>query len=76
MYRKDQEARDGFSIERNPEKDYILYEGTKFGINSRCDCCIAVSRHPSCALVPGFLVFLVASGLPVLHVLSVVLLRI
>ena len=26
--------------------DYLLYERTKFGINSRCDCCTAVSRHP------------------------------
>ena len=50
---KDQEVRDGFSIERNLEYDYILYERNKFGIYSRCDCCTAVSRHPSCALVPG-----------------------
>ena len=29
----------------------------KFGISSRCDCCSGVSRHPSWALVPGFLGF-------------------
>ena len=28
------------------EYDYLLYERTKCGINSRCDCCTAVSRHP------------------------------
>ena len=33
-----QEVSDGFSIEGNLEYDYLLYERTKFGINSRCDC--------------------------------------
>ena len=63
--RKDQEVRDGFSTERNLEYDYLLYERTKFGINSRCDCCTAVSRHlPGARVPPGFLVFPLASGLP------------
>ena len=67
--RKDQEVSDGFSIEGNLEYDYLLYERTKFGINSRCDCCTAVSRHPPGARVPPvFLLFSwfppLASGLP------------
>ena len=76
--RKDQEVRDGFSIEGNLEYDYLLYEITKFGINSRCDCCTAVSRHPHGALVPpGILVSPSGFRAPwVLRVLSVVLLRI
>ena len=43
----------------------------QFGISSRYDCCSGLSRHPSWALVPGFLVFPVVSWLPVLRVLSV-----
>ena len=43
----DQEVSDGFSNEGNIWSTiYLLFERTKFGTNSRCDCCTAVSRHP------------------------------
>ena len=64
--RKDQEVSDGFSIEGNLKYDYLLYERTKFGINSRCDCCTAVSRHPPSwcpcsSWSPGFTLWLPGS---------------
>ena len=62
-----QEVRDGFSTERNPVKDCILDEGTKFGLCSRCDCCSGSRRLPS-GFRPGSWFLLASPGawLPVL----------
>ena len=46
MNQCNQEVRDGFSTERNPVKDCILDEGTKFGLCSRYDCCSGTLRFP------------------------------
>ena len=50
--RKDQEVRDGLSIERNLEYDYLLYKKPKFGSTAGAT---AVLRYPAILLVPGFL---------------------
>ena len=62
-----QEVRDGFSTERNPVKDCILDEGTKFGLCSRYDCCSGSLSLPS-GFRPGSWFLLASPGawIPVL----------
>ena len=56
-----QEVRDGFSTERNPVKDCILDEGTKFGLRNRYDCCSGTLRLPS-GFRPGSWFLLASPG--------------
>ena len=67
MNQCNQEVRDGFSTERNPVKDCILDEGTKFGLCSRYDCCSGSLRLTS-GFRPGSWFLLASPGawLPVL----------
>ena len=61
MNQCNQEVRDGFSTERNPVKDCILDEGTKFGLCSRYDCCSGTLRLPS-GFRPGSWFLLASPG--------------